>query len=783
MSAIDHLEFLDALSSGVPTGRMGCKVRSAGSLATEADLAFDVPNLGGEDPRTTTAETIGLASSGKLVRLQNAGATAVALDSTVPAYFLSWVMCSGGGTGTMTPSSGTINGAASAAVGAGGLLFFNGTNWWYLQGSSLPDPVTVAHGGTGDVTLTAHAVLLGEGTAPIAFAAPVHAGYVLTDNGPGVDPSFQVAAGGSTFTSPLTTKGDIYSRSATADARLAVGLDGYMLVADSTQPLGLKWIAVTSAGAFTPGGDLAGSATSQEVIGILLTPIDASGSWTDGETLQYSALTGKIERIFDRATTLVSGVSGKPQASQLVLMFTAFSTVTFPANFATPNSYGTVGANPSATATYNVYKNGVQVGTISISTGGAFTFATTGGAAFSVNAGDRLTITAPSSQDATLSDVAISIVGTRGSVSSAISSSPIFNWRGAYVVPGSNAITFQPYDVVSYLGSAYICILASTGNLPTNTTYWNLLAQAGAAGSGGTVTNTTGALTANELVIGNGGSDEEILGSLGTTTTVLHGNAAGPPSFGSVVENDLSLSDVTTANVSTSEHGFAPKAPNDATKYLDGTGAYSVPAGGSGGGSSVPALSGFTWVNQGAGSAVQTVSNGPIFMLIPTNAALNWRGLFVALPSTPCKVIYNVRSEFGAAPANSYAAGLYFYDGTKLMGIESLGQAAGWVMRVERLTNVNTDGGSAVAAYGGQSLNNTLCGAHAPIWLQLRNDGSKIYFDISYDGTNFLNIFNENVGTTLTPTQWGFGGVCITGGGAVLGIGCLGWKVLGNATL
>lgn len=42
--------------------------------------------------------------------------------------------------------------------------------------------------------------------------------------------------------------------------------------------------------------------------------------------------------------------------------------------------------------------------------------------------------------------------------------------------------------------------------------------------------------------------------------------------------------DITTNNVSTTKHGLAPKAPNDATKYLDGTGAYSVPAGGGGGG-------------------------------------------------------------------------------------------------------------------------------------------------------------------------------------------------------
>jgi hypothetical protein len=47
------------------------------------------------------------------------------------------------------------------------------------------------------------------------------------------------------------------------------------------------------------------------------------------------------------------------------------------------------------------------------------------------------------------------------------------------------------------------------------------------------------------------------------------------------------ITDVTTGNVSISAHGFAPKAPNDATKYLDGTGAYSVPAGGGAGSTSL----------------------------------------------------------------------------------------------------------------------------------------------------------------------------------------------------
>lgn len=60
-------------------------------------------------------------------------------------------------------------------------------------------------------------------------------------------------------------------------------------------------------------------------------------------------------------------------------------------------------------------------------------------------------------------------------------------------------------------------------------------------------------------------------------------NGAATPAFAAVKDSDLSTSDITTNNVSTTKHGFAPKLPNDATKYLDGTGAYSVPAGGGSG--------------------------------------------------------------------------------------------------------------------------------------------------------------------------------------------------------
>jgi hypothetical protein len=101
---------------------------------------------------------------------------------------------------------------------------------------------------------------------------------------------------------------------------------------------------------------------------------------------------------------------GTPTSSQLMAMFVAGRAFTLPDDFA--GAVGRIGVNPTSSFVIDVEVNGSAVGTITIGTGGAFTFNTTGGAV-SISVGDYVEIIAPSVVDGTAEDISISFLGTR----------------------------------------------------------------------------------------------------------------------------------------------------------------------------------------------------------------------------------------------------------------------------------------------------------------------------------------------------------------------------------
>lgn len=113
---------------------------------------------------------------------------------------------------------------------------------------------------------------------------------------------------------------------------------------------------------------------------------------------------------------------GTPSGSETLVIHPVTSACTFPAAFL--GSVVKCGHNPAAAFVMTVYRNpvftgdaitgGTAVGTITVSTGGAVTFATTGGLAQAFAAGDVLAISAPATPDISVACTGITLEALLG---------------------------------------------------------------------------------------------------------------------------------------------------------------------------------------------------------------------------------------------------------------------------------------------------------------------------------------------------------------------------------
>ena len=144
--------------------------------------------------------------------------------------------------------------------------------------------------------------------------------------------------------------------------------------------------------------------------------------------------------------------------------------------------------------------------------------------------------------------------------------------------PSTNTY-FEVADMSATPKSRKLAILSLKGSIVTNLTDAQIATNAAIAR-----TKIAAGTASHILINGVDGimNSEATLGAarfpaLTGDVTTPGGSLATTIGAGTVTESKLSLSDVTTLNASTNKHGFAPKLPNDATKFYDGTGNFTTP--------------------------------------------------------------------------------------------------------------------------------------------------------------------------------------------------------------
>ncbi len=242
----------------------------------------------------------------------------------------------------------------------------------------------------------------------------------------------------------------------------------------------------------------------------------------------------------------------------------------------------------------------------------------------------------------------------------------------------------------------------------------------------------------------------------GSATTAMRSDAAPPVQLGTNSQPGLLQGDGSTTNVS--------------------AGVVSVIGAPIGVNYSTPSLASFTWLNQGTATATQTVANQAISLA--TNNSSQVSILYISAPATP----YRVRARMVGYPkagANSTQfGGIGFYDGTKLTSMGSFGNSASMIIaHIATITTGSGAWGGGVTNSGGASFM-----LMPPAWVQIRNDGTTLYYDMSVDGQNFTNMFSEAIGTYISsPTNIWWGGAGVSGLGGVVSL--LNWTVSNTASL
>jgi hypothetical protein len=416
---------------------------------------------------------------------------------------------------TGLPLTTGVTGVLPIANGGTGLSAL-GTANQILRVNSGATGLEYATGGNGTVTSIA---IAGGSTGLTTSGGPIYSSGTITLGG-----TLAIGSGGtgqsdktSAFDAlaPTTTKGDLIVNTGSDNVRLPVGTDTQVLIADSTEPYGVKWSSVSGAGSVTSVG-----ISAPAIFTVSGSPVTGVGTLT----LSYSGTALPI-------TSGGTGLTALGTAGQVLRV----------------NSGGTALEYGAAVGVGDV------VGPAS-STNGQLPV-------FSGTTGKLIT-------NSTLSGI---LKGTTGVVSAAVAGTDYIVPGGALGTPSSGTltnVTGLPITTgVSGLGTGIATALGQSVGTAGAPVLFN-----GALGtpSSGTLTNATG-LPITTGVSGLGTGVSTALGlTVGTAGGVVtyNGDAGTPSSIGLTNATGLPLATGVTGTLNYSNGGTGLSALGTANQYL-----------------------------------------------------------------------------------------------------------------------------------------------------------------------------------------------------------------------
>ena len=377
-------------------------------------------------------------------------------------------------------------------------------------------------GGTGAGTFTDGGVIIGNATGTLSVTGAGTSGQLLQSGGAGVDPAYTTAT---------------YPTTATANRFIAAS--GSNVWADTTPATALTYLSGQAGASF--------SMNSQKITGL------AAGTAT-GEAVRW-----------DEFNAAIVGLSWKESAH---LMATGNIALTGVVSVDGTNSV--TGDRIAAFSQTTTTQDGMYVANDS----GAWTRALD----FPVGA-DVSSYTFFVEEGATNADGGFTITNNQGSAVVGTDDLVVAQVSSVSVVDTLDELT----DVTITAAATGEILRHNGSSWVDSTTTWTDSVTSGGVlyGSAANAVSSSGALTDSVVMVGGGAgaAPSSLAAGLGTTTTVLHGNAAGEPTWGAVVLGDTTgiAGDGANSNI-TSMTGITGDIATPTTLTLADTGSIRGPS-------------------------------------------------------------------------------------------------------------------------------------------------------------------------------------------------------------